>query len=330
MVQNIDVKSNMQSFVSSDQFSKIRTGFFEAMQKIEPDLPQMQEVRDFELQNVDIVNRARAYTPYSAIHPVGPAIVFYHGGGFVMGDCDSYDSICRRLADASGCRVLSVEYRLAPEHKFPAQLDDAVFAFNWAHENATEWGADTSKIAVGGDSAGGNLAINITRAAIAGECPAPIFQLLIYPLTQFIDLKEKGVSFQEGSFFSPSLFDFCRSAYLDEGQSSRDLRVSPLFYEDFSGLPPAHVITAGWDPLKDEGKAYFDKLCAAGVKATYQDYPSHPHGFFNSTGVLKSAREAIAAAGKILSKALAIANEKRQLISELPSFLRSSYNLAFK
>ncbi len=305
MVQNLGVKPNVQSFVGSDQFAKIRSGFFEAMQKIEPDLPQMQEVRDFQIENDGIVNLARAYTPHSAHHPVGPAIVFYHGGGFVMGDCDSYDSICRRLADASGCRVLSVEYRLAPEHKFPSQIDDSIFAFNWAHENAEKWGADKSKIAVGGDSAGGNLAINITRAALAGECPEPVFQLLIYPLTQFVDLKEKGVSFQEGSFFSPSIFDFCRSAYLEEGQSSRDLRVSPLFYEDFQGLPSAHVVTAGWDPLRDEGKAYFDKLCAAGVRATHQDYPSHPHGFYNSTGVSKSAREAIAVAGQILSQALA-------------------------
>ncbi|ACT57825.1 alpha/beta hydrolase [Hirschia baltica] len=302
--KNRELKPNRNAFDWRQQFTKVRNNFIHVMQTIEPDLPQMQSVEDLHIECGDGPIPGRVYTPYSAKHPVGPALVFFHGGGFVMGDLESYDSICRRLADASGCRILSVEYRLAPEHKFPAQVNDAVTAFKWAVENAEKWGADRSKIAAGGDSAGGNLTMVVTRAAQNGECPAPVFQLLIYPLAQFVDLKEKGVSLQEGSFFSPAAFEFCRSAYLEKDQNPLDLRISPLFYSNFQKLPPAHVITAGWDPLRDEGRIYADKLVAAGVKVTHKDYQSHPHGFFNSTAVSKSARDAIVAAGKVLKSAI--------------------------
>ncbi|MFC7292179.1 alpha/beta hydrolase [Hirschia litorea] len=293
----------------SRQFTKLRGQFVQISQNIERDLPQMQATEDIEIDGGEIdgeVGRigARIYTPHSARHPVGPSLVFFHGGGFVLGDLGTADSTCRRLADLSGCRILSVDYRLAPEFKFPSQINDAVAAYNWAVSHAAEWGADPDLIAVGGDSAGGNLAINVTRAAQEGLCPMPVYQLLIYPLTQFVDLKTKGVKFQEGSFFSPAVFDFCKTAYLDEGQDVMDLRVSPLFHSDFRGLPPAHVITAGWDPLHDEGQVYAEKLRAAGVRTTMENFADLPHGFFNFTPVSKPARDAVEATGHILAEAL--------------------------
>ncbi len=299
VTQNIE-NSRLSKLDWTEPFLKVRQQFIQLSQAIEPDLPQMQSVEDIEVSGGDGAIPARIYTPHSAKYPVGPGLVFFHGGGFVMGDIESYDSICRRLADASGCRVLSVEYRLAPEHKFPAQINDAISAFKWANDNAEHWGVDPSKIAVAGDSAGGNLSMVVTHAAIEGDCPAPAFQLLIYPLAQFHDLKEKGVSLQEGSFFSPAVFNFCRSVYLGDEQDSMDPRVSPLFSPSHKDLPPAHVITAGWDPLRDEGKAYAGKLSAAGVRVTLEDYPSQPHGFYNTVAVSKPAREAIKHAGEIL------------------------------
>lgn len=292
------------SFDWSANVANIRRGFFQLSQAIEPDLPQMQSVDNMEIPTSIGAISARVYTPHKATYPIGPGLVFYHGGGFIMGDLESYDSICRRLADASGCRVLSIEYHLAPEFKFPSQVNEAIEAFNWAVANSQEWGADPERIAVGGDSAGGNLTMVVTQSALQGECPMPAYQLLIYPLAQFVDLKDKGVPLQEGSFFSPAVFNFCKTAYLEKGQDPADVRISPLFAEDFKGLPPAHIITAGWDPLRDEGKAYADKLSAAGVRVSQQDFPSQPHGFFNTVAVSKSARDAIAATGEILESAL--------------------------
>ncbi len=293
----------------SRQFTKLRGQFVQMSQSIERDLPQLQSIEDIEIDgglDNGVVGKiaARVYTPHTAKHPTGPGLVFFHGGGFVLGDLGTGDSTCRRLAHASGCRVLSVDYRLAPEYKFPSQIDDAVAAFNWAVLHADEWGVDPLHIAVGGDSAGGNLAINVTRAAQEGACPMPVYQLLIYPLTQFVDLKTKGVKFQEGSFFSPAVFDFCKSAYLAEDQDVMDLRVSPLFHTDFRGLPPAHVITAGWDPLHDEGQVYAERLQAAGVLTTTENFADLPHGFFNFTPVSKPARDAVEATGKVLATAL--------------------------
>lgn len=288
----------------SSQVARMRQGFIRAAQSIETGVPEMALTEDVTIDGGDGHISARIYTPLAAGLPPGPGLVYYHGGGFVLGDIDSFDTICRRLADASRCRVMSVAYRLAPEHKFPAQVDDAIAAFRWAVENAEDWGVDPARIAVGGDSAGANLSINITRAAAKGDCAAPAFQLLVYPLTQFVDLRDKGVKLQEGPFLSTALFEFFRSAYLEDEVDRMDPRISPLFIEDFSGLPPAHVITAGWDPLRDEGRAYASKLAAAGVRVTERDYPGQPHGFFNTTPVSVPARDAIAETGKVVGKAL--------------------------
>ena len=302
--EKLGIKRDAIQMDWSTQVVRMRQAFIRAAQSIETDVPELAMIEDISVGGAESSLGARVYTTLAAGVPPGPGIVFYHGGGFVLGDIESFDTICKRLADASRSRVLSVGYRLAPEHKFPAQVDDAVASFKWAVENAESWGADPERIAVGGDSAGGNLCINITRAASKGDCPMPAFQLLVYPLTQFVDIKEKGIKLQEGPFLSTALFEFFRSAYLHEGQDRMDPRISPLFIQEFNGLPPAHIITAGWDPLRDEGKAYAAKLAAAGVKVTERDYAGQPHGFFNTTSVSMPARQAIVDAGEIVGRAL--------------------------
>ena len=288
----------------TSQVARMRQSFIRAAQSIETGVPEMAMIDDIMVDGGDGPIEARVYTPLAAGVPPGPGLVYFHGGGFVLGDIESFDNICKRLADASRCRVMSVGYRLAPEHKFPCQVEDAVASFRWAVDNADKWGADRDRIAVGGDSAGGNLAINVTQAAAAGKCPMPEFQLLVYPLTQFVDIREKGVRLQEGPFLSTALFEFFRTAYLEDGQDRMDPRISPLFMKDFNNLPPAYVLTAGWDPLRDEGKAYASKLAAAGVRVTERDHAGQPHGFFNTTPVSIPARDAIAETGRMVGQAL--------------------------
>ena len=288
----------------TSQIMRLRLSFVRASQAIETGIPDMAAVEDLQVRGGDGMLLARAYTPLAAGIAPGPGLVFFHGGGFVLGDIHSFDTICRRLADASRCRVLSVDYRLAPEHRFPAQVEDAISAFGWAVEQAECWGVDPTRLAVGGDSAGGNLSINITHAAKASMTQMPAFQLLIYPLTQFFDIKSKGLKLQEAPIISTAVFDFFRSIYLPEDADPMDPRISPLFVSDFSGLPAAHIITAGLDPLRDEGRAYAAKLAAAGVHVTERDYPVQPHGFFNTTPVSIPAREAVEEAGRVMGRHL--------------------------
>ena len=289
----------------ADQISRMRQSFVSASQAIETDVPDMAQVRDIDIDGAAGPLTARIYTPYAAGVQPGPALVYFHGGGFVIGDIDSFDTICRRLADASRCRVMSVEYRLAPEHKFPAQIEDALAAWSWAAEHAQEWGADAERLAIGGDSAGANLCINILVDASTGRAPMPAFHLLIYPLVQFVDIREKKLKLHEGPFISGAIWNFFRKAYLPDGQDPMDPRISPLFFGDFSRFPPGHVITAGWDPLRDEGRAYAARLANCGVSVSERDYPAQPHGFFNMTPVSLPAREAVAEAGRRLARALA-------------------------
>ena len=288
----------------TQEFMRVRDAFIRAGQAIEKDVPEMAEVRDIEVTGGHHSLNARIYTPLAAGFAPGPGLVYFHGGGFVLGDVESFDTVCRRLADSSRCRILFVEYRLAPQHKFPAPIDDALSAFEWAVDNAGEWGVDPARLAVGGDSAGGNLAINVARAGLSGDVSRPAFQLLIYPLTQFATLEGKPTRLKEAPIISPAIFRFFRDAYLPDGQDPMDERISPLFARSFAGLPPAHIVTAGWDPLRDEGRVYAEKLNAAGVEATVREYANQPHGFFQTTPVSIPAQEAIADAGKVLARAL--------------------------
>ena len=285
----------------------LRDSFYRASRSVERDLPDLAEMSNLIVDGADGPLKARLYVPLAAGIAPAPAIVFFHGGGFVLGDLDSHDVVCRRLAAASRCRVLSVDYRLAPEHKFPTAHRDAMAAWQWATARNNILGFDPDRIAVAGDSAGGNLSAFIAQETRRTDALMPAFQLLLYPLVQFVDIRAKPMKFQESGFFlSPNLFDYFRDSYLDDETDRMDKRVSPLFAPDgeFAGLAPAHLVLCGWDPLKDEGRAYADKLAAHGVPVTIKEHPGMVHGFMNMTAVSMPARKAIEEAGLVVGKAL--------------------------
>ena len=230
---------------------------------------------------------ARLYIPTGA-PAFGPLLVFLHGGGFIYGDLASHDSACRLLSEQSGVRVLAIDYRLAPEHPFPAAYDDALEAFDWAHEHATEIGADTARIGVGGDSAGGNLAAGV--ALVARERCA--FQLLLYPVTDMEAQTESRRLFGEGFYLTTSFIDRASVSYVSEGTDPRDPRLSPFHASVPEGVAPAYVATAGFDPLRDEGEAYARKLEDAGVKVELRRFSDQIHGFVNVIGAGHSAKAA--------------------------------------
>jgi len=219
--------------------------------------------------------------------------VFFHGGGWVYGDLDSHDPPCRFLAERSGVRVLAVDYRLAPEHPFPAAYDDAVAAYRWVLANAESLGADVDRLGLGGDSAGGNLAAaTAIEAARAGSPLA--FQLLVYPGT---DATRDTVSkrlFGRDLYLTQVFMDQVMDQYVPDPEQRGDPRVSPLLADLPAGLAPAYVATAGFDPLRDEGEAYARKLADAGVEVELRRFPDQIHGFLNVVGTGCSARAACA------------------------------------
>lgn len=215
-------------------------------------------------------------------------VVFLHGGGWVLGDLDTHDGLCRHLASASGHAVLAVDYRLAPEHPFPAALDDAVMALRWAHAHADNLEIDPDQITVCGDSAGGNLAAVLALMARAGAVPSIAAQVLLYPV---LDLRLQSESFSEnaeGYFLSASLMRWFREHYA-RGLDPGDWRLSPICAAEFSGLPPAFVLTAGYDPCRDDGRAYASRLALAGVDVALHEIGDQIHGFMTMGGVIPRA-----------------------------------------
>ena len=286
---------------------RLRQQFYLASRAIEKDAPEMASVSHMLIPGGAGPVKARLYTPLGAGIPPGPGIVFFHGGGFVLGDLESHDMLCRRLAEGARCRVISIEYRLAPEHKFPAAHEDAMAAWRWIAGHAAKLGVDAERLAVSGDSAGGNLSAFLAQEMNRTGGPAPAFQLLLYPLVQFADIRTKKMPFQESGFFiSANLFEYFRDAYLRDANDRMDFRVSPLFSppECFRGLPPAHFVLCGWDPLRDEGVAYADKMASFGVPVTVREYPGMVHGFMNLTALSDTIRIAIRDAGQVAGRAL--------------------------
>jgi acetyl esterase/lipase len=235
-------------------------------------------IEDFTIPGPESLLRARHYRP--AAEGTGPLLVFFHGGGFVVGDIESHDGLCRMICRDAAIHVLSVDYRLAPEHKAPAAVDDCVAAYRWALEHAGGLGADPSRIGVGGDSAGGNLAALVALRSRDEGIAQPVLQVLLYPV---LDLSEETRSrklFSDGFFLSKRDRDWFTEMYLSGTNiAADDARVSPLKSEDLSGLAPALLLTAGFDPLRDEGNEYAAALRSAGVTVDHRQFATLTHGF---------------------------------------------------
>ncbi|HTQ14742.1 MAG TPA: alpha/beta hydrolase [Rhizomicrobium sp.] len=247
----------------------------------------------------------RSYAPVAAKGEPLPTLVFFHGGGFVIGNLDTHDGLCRLIANESGVRVIAVDYRLAPEHKYPAAIDDAFAAVNWVEDNAAELGVDANRIAVGGDSAGGGLAATVAQMARAKGDPKLAFQMLLFPVTQIGGETTSYREFGQGYFLEAQSLRWFFDHYAGKSFDANDPKISPLHAADVSGLPPAYVMLGGFDPLHDEGLAYADKLRAAGVKVTVADYPDMVHDFIYLQAVLPQALEAVKSAAAALKGALA-------------------------
>ena len=245
---------------------------------------------------------ARLYRP--AGQTPFPLLVYFHGGGWVIGGVESHDGLCRTLANTAGCSVLSIDYRLAPEHKFPAAVDDCYAATAWAVARAAALGADPARVAVGGDSAGGTLSAVVAQLARDRKGPPLRFQLLVYPAT---DARYDTPSYREnatGYFLEQEDMRWFYDHYLRSDADRADPRASPLRAADLRGLPPALMITAEFDPLRDEGEAYADRLREAGVPVTLTRYGGMIHGFFGMWPLLDQGKQAVAEAATALRAAL--------------------------
>ena len=262
---------------------------------------EVAEVRDLAIPGPAGPIPARLYLPRGTRKRTTPlpVLVYFHGGGFVVGSVAGWDPIVRTLANASGCAVVSVDYRLAPEHKFPAAVDDAYAAVAWVAREADSLGCDPARIAVGGDSAGGNLAAVSAILARDRNGPKIAFQMLVYPVTDYDHTRRSHREYGEGHFLTSDLMRWFTAQYAAP-QDGNDARVFPLRAESLRGLPPAHVIVAECDPLRDEGEAYYRRLVAEGVPATFAEYPGTIHGFFTFPAVLDQGRKAIVDASAVL------------------------------
>lgn len=233
----------------------------------------------------------RIYVPRSGKAP-RPVLVYYHGGGWTIGDLDTHDAVARAFADRAECVVVSVDYRMGPEDRFPCAIDDALAVFEWVAANAGEIGGDPSRIAVGGDSAGGNIsAVVAQQTRLAGK-RAPDFQLLVYPVTDIAAETASYELFADGFYLTRPLMRWFANNYVSSDEQRLDPRASPLRAPDCSGLAPAFVMTAGFDVLRDEGKAYAERLMEAGVDVEYRNYDSLIHGFVSMGGVVREAGRA--------------------------------------
>lgn len=244
----------------------------------------------------------RVFTPVAAGGEALPALIYFHGGAFRVGDLDTHEPTCRMLAGEGACRVVAVDYRLSPENRFPAAVEDALAATRWVEANATRLGIDANRIAVGGDSAGGNLAAVVCQLAKQQDGPKLAFQLLLFPMTQLGSAFPSMQEFAKGYMLEKEALEYCSKDYADP-EDYTDPRLSPLLAVDLDGLPPTYVMLAGCDPLHDEGLAYAERLSEAGVDVTVADYPGLVHDFVLMLSVFPQAPEALTAAAKALRAA---------------------------
>ena len=259
------------------------------------------------VQNVTIPGpagdiRARVYSPVAMGGAAHPALVYFHGGGFVLGDLDTHDGLCRLIAHEGEFVVVAVDYRRAPENKWPAQLDDGLAATRWLFANAPSLGIDAGRIAIGGDSAGGMLAAAVAQRVKALGGLRIAFQMLLFPVTDFAADSGSMDRYAVGYFMEKQTIEWCHSQVLPPGADRAAL--SPLHAKDVSGLPPAFIMLGGFDPLHDQGLAYAEKLKAAGVEVTVADYSDMVHCFIYLQSVLPQAHDAMAKAAMAVAQAL--------------------------
>ncbi|MBR0855299.1 alpha/beta hydrolase [Bradyrhizobium liaoningense] len=267
-----------------------------------PEPPDLPHVTELAIPAPQGAIPARLYAPKEPRRHdgVSPALVFFHGGGWVIGDLDSHDVVCRQLAVEGALIVISVDYRLAPEHKFPAAADDAIAATQWIAANARELGIDAACLSIGGDSAGGNLAAVVALAARDGDGPALAGQVLIYPAVDFAMTHGSHSEPETSVLLTHSVIRWFRDHYLNGAADIHDWRASPARAASLIGLPPAYVLTAGADPLRDEGAEYAERLRQAGVSVATRHYPGQFHGFFTMGKLLPQANIAVREIGSWL------------------------------
>ncbi|MGZ5180726.1 MAG: alpha/beta hydrolase [Ramlibacter sp.] len=261
----------------------------------QPAPPDVAEVRALQAEGPAGPIPLRLYRPAgSSAGQALPVLVYFHGGGWVIGDLDTHDTLCRELANGSGCAVVAVDYRMGPEHRFPAAVDDVLAATRWVHANAAALGLDPGRLAVGGDSAGGNLAAVVALAA-RDQGGLPIaFQLLIYPATdQRHDVYPSRAANGRGYLLEKATMDWFHDHYIADPAQDQDWRASPMLHADHGNLPPAFVLVAGYDPLRDEGVAYAQKLSDAGTRASLVSFERQIHGFITMGKVIDEAGTAV-------------------------------------
>jgi acetyl esterase len=284
--------------------TQARQAYRESRVPLQPAPPEVAATQDRDVPGPHGPIPVRIYRPLgSHATAILPALVYFHGGGFTAGDIGTHDTLCRSLANGARCVVISVDYRMGPEHKFPKAVDDCVAAARWVAQHADELRIDAGRVAVGGDSAGGNLATVTALIARDAGGPRLVFQLLIYPTTTFQHDTPSTAELADGHWLTFSIMKFFRDQYLNGPRDRTDWRASPLLAPDLSRLPPAYVVTAGYDPIRDEGKAYADKLKAAGVPTTYRCYDGMIHGFITMGKVLDVANAAVDDSTAALRKA---------------------------
>ena len=277
--------------------------YVERRQVTQPDPPPVGAVRDLSAEGPHGPIPLRLYTPAAGIWPY-PTLVYFHGGGWVIGDRDTHDVVCRQLCVDSGCAVVSVDYRMGPEHRFPAAVDDCHAAVRWLRANGAPLGLDVTRLALGGDSAGGNLAaVTALSMRDAGEAPARL-QLLIYPATDMRAVAPSHTHNGQGYLLTSDTIAYFRGHYIADAAQWSDWRASPLLAASLSDLPPALVLTAGFDPLRDEGRQFADALSAAGVRTQYVCFERQIHGFITMGRVIDEANTALALCGSVLRRAL--------------------------
>jgi len=258
------------------------------------------EVRDFSIASPGLAIGARYYRPLGTKREEAlPAVVYFHGGGWTCGDLDTHDSVCRGIAAHGFCAVVAVDYRMGPEHKFPAAVEDALTSLEWVAAHASSLGVDPARLVVAGESAGGNLAA-VAALALRDSALRLAMQVLVYPVTDQAADTDSLRTFAQGYLLTRELLRWYQGNYLRDERDRVDWRASPLRAQDHSRLPPAYIVTAGFDPLRDEGKAYAERLVQAGVDVTHECFEGQIHGFLPMAGVIAAAHHAHYRIGQLL------------------------------